>query len=115
MFQQSFRRKKVEREIPDVEQTWSLREKYERSPGYIERFSRYIPILHWLPVYAQHWRRWIGRDISAGLTTASLLVPQALAYGELAGLDPIMGLYSSFVSGLLYAPLGTCREMSVGK
>jgi len=53
-------------------------------------------------------------DITAGVTTAVMLIPQGMAYAMLAGLPPIVGLYSALVPPLLYAFLGTSRQLSVG-
>ncbi|MEL6344626.1 MAG: solute carrier family 26 protein [Myxococcota bacterium] len=53
-------------------------------------------------------------DVLAGLTTAIMLIPQAMAYAMLAGLDPIIGLYASTVPVALYAFLGTSRQLAVG-
>jgi len=53
-------------------------------------------------------------DVTAGLTTAVMLVPQAMAYAMLAGLDPIVGLYSATVPLIAYAALGTSRQLAVG-
>ncbi len=59
-------------------------------------------------------RALIGRDVSAGLTTAVMLVPQAMAYALLAGLEPVVGLYAATVPVIVYALLGTSRELAVG-
>ncbi|KAG0005010.1 hypothetical protein BGZ65_012170 [Modicella reniformis] len=56
-----------------------------------------------------------GHDLMAGLTVACLIVPQSLSYATaLAHLDPVHGLYSAFVPGVLYAIFGTSRQLSVG-
>jgi SulP family sulfate permease len=69
-----------------------------------------------LPLVRQHQQGAIDlrRDLSAGLTTAVMLVPQAMAYALLAGLDPIVGLYASTVPLALYGLLGTSRQLAVG-
>lgn len=54
------------------------------------------------------------RDLTAGATVAALLVPQAMAYAELAGLPPVTGLYASLVPLLAYALIGTSRQLAVG-
>ncbi len=59
-------------------------------------------------------RRWIGSDVSAGVTLAVLLVPQTLAYAALANMPPITGLYAALVSLLVYALFGTSSTMSYG-
>ena len=45
-----------------------------------------------LPSYR---REWLARDVVAGIVLSTLLVPQGMAYAELAGLPPITGLYTS--------------------
>jgi SulP family sulfate permease len=59
-------------------------------------------------------RSWLPRDALAGFTLWALLVPQGLAYGQLAGLSSITGLYVGLVAMLVYALLGTSRYLSVG-
>lgn len=73
--------------------------------------KQFIPILDWLPKYK---RSYIRGDIQSGLTVAIMLVPQGMAYGLLAGLPPIYGLYASLFSLVLYALFGTSRQLSVG-
>lgn len=53
-------------------------------------------------------------DVAAGLTTAVMLVPQAMAYAMLAGLDPIVGLYASLLPLVVYAFLGSSKQLAVG-
>jgi SulP family sulfate permease len=53
-------------------------------------------------------------DVVAGATTAVMLVPQAMAYAMLAGLDPIVGLYASTLPLALYALVGSSRPLAVG-
>lgn len=53
-------------------------------------------------------------DLVAGLTTAVMLIPQAMGYAMLAGLPPIYGLYACLVPISVYALLGTSRQLSVG-
>ncbi len=75
------------------------------------KFRQFFPILEWLPQYK---RTFIRGDLLAGLTVAVMLVPQGMAYGLLAGLPPIYGLYAGIVPLLLYAFFGTSRQLSVG-
>ncbi len=58
----------------------------------------------------QDWRK----DLIAGTTVAVMLVPQGMAYAMLAGMPPIYGLYGGLIPLLLYAILGTSRQMSIG-
>lgn len=74
-------------------------------------WKQYIPILSWLTRYQ---RSELTSDISAGLTVGIILVPQGMAYALLAGVPPIYGLYAAIVPLLVYAILGTSRQLSVG-
>jgi len=53
-------------------------------------------------------------DLAAGLTVGAMLVPQAMAYAQLAGLPPEVGLYSATIPLVLYALFGTSRQLAVG-
>jgi SulP family sulfate permease len=53
-------------------------------------------------------------DISAGITIGAMLVPQAMAYALLAGLPPQVGLYAATLPVIVYALLGTSRQLAVG-
>ncbi|KAF1001874.1 putative sulfate transporter 3.3 [Apium graveolens] len=70
-----------------------------------------FPILKWGPEYTL---KSFKSDIVAGLTIASLAIPQGISYAKLANLPPIVGLYSSFVPPLIYAVLGSSRDLAVG-
>jgi SulP family sulfate permease len=73
--------------------------------------AKLFPILQWLPKYERGDAR---GDIIAGLTVAVMIIPQAIAYGLLAGVPPEVALYASIVPMTIYALLGSCRELSVG-
>ena len=71
----------------------------------------------WLPGYwvARHYeRRWIARDVAAGLVLTTLLVPAGMAYAEAAGLPAITGLYATVAALLAYAIVGPSRIMVLG-
>jgi high affinity sulfate transporter 1 len=71
----------------------------------------------WLPglATARRYRAaWLRRDVVAGLVLAALLVPQGMAYAQLAGLPPVMGIYATLVPLLVYALAGPSRIMIVG-
>ncbi len=71
----------------------------------------------WLPglaVLTAYDRRWLRPDIIAGLTVSAYLVPQVMAYAEIAGLPPVVGLWATLGPMLAYAVLGTSRQLSVG-
>ena len=71
---------------------------------------RYLPMLDWLPAYRQEWLR---LDVIAGLTTAAVVIPKAMAYATIAGLPVQVGLYTAFLPMLIYAMFGTSRPLSV--
>ena len=71
---------------------------------------RYLPIADWLFRYQKEWLR---PDLIAGLTTAAVVIPKAMAYATIAGLPVQVGLYTAFVPMIIYAVLGTSRPLSV--
>lgn len=72
---------------------------------------RKVPILAWLHTYNVNAA---VSDVLAGVTVGLTLIPQAIAYASLAGLNPKYGLYSSIFGGLMYIFLGTTKQLSVG-
>lgn len=70
-----------------------------------------MPLLGWARGYS---REDLGGDVVAGVITAILLVPQAMAFSLLAGLPPQAGLYASILPPIIYAVLGTSRTLAVG-
>jgi sulfate permease, SulP family len=64
----------------------------------------------WYPNYRKEWLR---LDVIAGLTTAAVVIPKAMAYATIAGLPVQIGLYTAFVPMIIYAILGTSRILSV--
>src|SRR6185437_2840873 len=67
-----------------------------------------------LGVIASYRRAWLAKDIVAGVVLTTLLVPQGMAYAELAGLPPITGLYTSIMCLLAYAVFGPSRILVLG-
>ena len=65
---------------------------------------------NWLIHYQKSWLR---PDIIAGLTTAAVVIPKAMAYATIAGVPVEIGLYTAFVPMVIYAALGTSRPLSV--
>jgi high affinity sulfate transporter 1 len=71
----------------------------------------------WVPAVGmvRHYRRgWIGSDLVAGLVLAAILVPQGMAYAELAGLPAVNGLYATIGCLLGYAVFGPSRILVLG-
>ncbi|KAI4317236.1 hypothetical protein L6164_025125 [Bauhinia variegata] len=70
-----------------------------------------FPILQWGQNYTVTKFR---NDLLAGLTIASLCIPQSIGYATLAHLAPQYGLYTSVVPPLIYAVTGSSREIAIG-
>jgi MFS superfamily sulfate permease-like transporter len=81
-----------------------------RSSARERSLKRYLPILQWLPTYQRSWLRF---DLIAGLTILALLIPEGMAYAELAGLPPQTAFYAAPIGLLLYAVFGTSRQLMV--
>lgn len=75
------------------------------------QISKIFPILSWLPAYDKGN---LKGDLSAGLTVGVMLIPQGMAYAMIAGMPPIYGLYAATVPLILYALLGTSRQLAIG-
>ncbi|MDA7693303.1 solute carrier family 26 protein [Flavobacteriaceae bacterium] len=65
----------------------------------------------WISEYKSEYFK---SDLAAGITVAVLLIPQGMAYALIAGLPPIYGLYAALVPQIVYAFLGTSRQLAVG-
>ncbi len=76
----------------------------------IAALRRYVPILGWLPAYQ---RAWLTRDVLAGITITALLVPEGMAYAELAGMSPEAAFYAAPPALILYAIFGSSRRLVV--
>eukprot|EP00049_Salpingoeca_infusionum_P003693 m.69804 g.69804 ORF g.69804 m.69804 type:complete len:828 (-) comp12239_c1_seq2:43-2526(-) len=72
----------------------------------------YLPIITWFPSYIRDYMN-VLNDLKAGVTVGVMLIPQGLAYAQLAELDLVYGLYASFIPPLTYTFFGTSRELSV--
>ncbi|XP_019937167.2 sulfate anion transporter 1 isoform X1 [Paralichthys olivaceus] len=72
----------------------------------------FFPVVRWLPKYKL--REYVWGDVMSGLIVGIILVPQAIAYCLLAGVEPIYGLYTSFYANIIYFLMGTSRHVSVG-
>jgi high affinity sulfate transporter 1 len=76
-----------------------------------------LPVLRRIPgvrMMVGYQPRWLPKDIMAGLVLTAILVPQGMAYAELAGLPPITGLYTSILCLVGYAALGPSRILVLG-
>src|SRR3954467_352724 len=67
-----------------------------------------------LATLAKYEASWLRHDVVAGLVLTALLVPQGMAYAELAGLPPITGLYTSILCLVAYALFGPSKILVLG-
>jgi len=77
----------------------------------VARLQQYMPILRWLPEYQ---RAWLRADFIAGVTVWAVMVPEAMAYAGIAGVPPLVGLYTVPIPLIAYAVFGTSRTMVIG-
>lgn len=71
----------------------------------------WLPILRWLPDYQVAW---LPADLMAGANVWAVLIPLALAYAGIVGVEPIVGLYTVPLAMLGYALFGGSRQFVVG-
>jgi sulfate permease, SulP family len=74
------------------------------------QFRDHALLPDWMASYRKEWLR---PDVLAGLTTAAIVIPKAMAYATIAGLPVQIGLYTAFLPLMIYAVLGTSRVLSV--
>lgn len=71
---------------------------------------RLLPFLRWFPMS----REGIRADLVAGITVALVLVPQSMAYAQLAGLPVVYGLYASFIPVIIASLWGSSSQLHTG-
>src|SRR5499426_2562226 len=72
--------------------------------------DRLLPGLGQLRGYRREWLRF---DLAAGVSVAAVAVPTAIAYAQLIGFEPVVGLYAAILPLVAYALLGTSRQLIV--
>lgn len=77
----------------------------------INWLKKTFKIINWLPHYSLSM---FGGDLTAGLTTGFMFIPQGMAYAIIAGVPPIYGLYAGVIPLLIYPLLGTSKNLSIG-
>ena len=70
-----------------------------------------FPFLTWIGNYNLTW---LWGDLVAGITVGAVVVPQGMAYANLAGLPVQYGLYSSFMGVLIYWFFATSKDITIG-
>jgi SulP family sulfate permease len=74
------------------------------------RLTRFLPFLTWWPIRGAT----IRTDLLAGITVALVLIPQSMAYAQLAGLPAYYGLYAAFLPGIVAAMWGSSAQLATG-
>ena len=74
------------------------------------KFARFFPFLRWFPAS----RDTLKADFIAGVTVALVLIPQSMAYAQLAGLPAYYGLYAAFLPVMLGAMWGSSHQLATG-
>ena len=77
-------------------------------PALVDRLLPGVSLLR------RYQRSWLRYDVLAGVTVAAYLIPQVMAYAEVAGLPAVVGLWAIVGPLLVYAVLGSSRQLSVG-
>ncbi len=72
--------------------------------------KRLLPFLSWLPLRGTN----VKADLIAGITVALVLIPQSMAYAQLAGLPAYYGLYAAFLPGIIAAMWGSSAQLATG-
>ncbi|MDO8292433.1 MAG: SulP family inorganic anion transporter [Gallionella sp.] len=76
----------------------------------MNQFARYLPFLRWFPLRGEL----VKADLIAGITVALVLIPQSMAYAQLAGLPAYYGLYAAFLPGIIAALWGSSAQLATG-
>src|ERR1700752_4489127 len=73
-------------------------------------------ISNWMPGLAlvrTYQREWFRSDLVAGLSVAAVALPIGIAYAQLAGFPPVVGIYSCILPPIVYAVFGSSRQLVV--
>jgi SulP family sulfate permease len=76
----------------------------------MSKIARFLPFLSWWPLKGAT----IRADLIAGITVALVLIPQSMAYAQLAGLPAYYGLYAAFLPGMIAAMWGSSAQLATG-
>lgn len=76
----------------------------------MKQIARFLPFLSWFPTTRENTKA----DLIAGITVALVLIPQSMAYAQLAGLPPYYGLYAAFLPGIIAALWGSSAQLATG-
>ena len=76
----------------------------------MDQLKQYFTFLSWFPPKGEYLRA----DMIAGITVALVLIPQSMAYAQLAGLPPYYGLYAAFLPVIVAAMFGSSKQLATG-
>ncbi|MDH4284742.1 MAG: SulP family inorganic anion transporter [Gallionellaceae bacterium] len=76
----------------------------------MNQFARFLPFLQWFPLRGET----LKADALAGITVALVLIPQSMAYAQLAGMPAYYGLYAAFLPGIIAALWGSSAQLATG-
>lgn len=76
----------------------------------MNKLARFLPFLRWFPMNGDT----IKADFMAGITVALVLIPQSMAYAQLAGLPAYYGLYASFLPVAVASLWGSSNQLATG-
>jgi high affinity sulfate transporter 1 len=82
-----------------------------RDGGFQRLARQYAPGLETLSRYN---RSWLSKDVGAGISVAAIALPVGIAYADLAGVPPVVGMYSAIFPLLAYALFGSSRQLMTG-
>jgi solute carrier family 26 (sodium-independent sulfate anion transporter), member 11 len=106
----AFKEDLVEEPPPDVGMGAWMCSRARRSCT-VKNMRRRVPCIEWAPRYNL---RWAVADLLAGITVGLTVIPQAIAYANIAGISAEFGLYSSFIGSFVYAVFGSCKDSPIG-
>ncbi|XP_059047263.1 sodium-independent sulfate anion transporter-like [Achroia grisella] len=87
------------------------KQRFKKYTWYKRILHKRLPVTKWMPEYNSEKAL---ADLIAGVTVGLTVIPQALAYASLAGLNPQDGLYSSFMGCFVYIIFGSCKDITLG-
>ena len=89
---------------------------FRKTGSAISRFAPKLTLIKEITHYnsSGDWKEKLGGDVSAGIVVAVMLIPQGMAYAQLAGMPPVYGLYTSISSLIVYSLFATSPQLAVG-
>ena len=76
----------------------------------MQEFKKFLPFLRWFPFNGAT----LNADLIAGITVALVLIPQSMAYAQLAGLPPYYGLYAACIPPIVAVAFGSSHQLATG-